>query len=134
MRKPVRVEVTELQAEIKRAERAAKRGKEICGFLINEGDFLRLLPVTNSTNRPGGFEIVPSWSRISLRAKAVAAGKIVGAYHSHPASPAEPGSEDIAGTWDGAFMLIIACWGERVRLWQVRDNKAFPIGLIKRPA
>lgn len=132
MKKALRVEVNELHAEVKQALRAAKRGREVCGLLVRENGFLRLLPVKNTTKRLGSFEIVPNWSRISLQANRVAAGRVVGTYHSHPASPAEPRPGDIAGTWNRAFMLIIACWGERVRLWQVRGDIAHPINLIRR--
>ena len=134
MKKTLRVEASSLQTEIRKAQRAAKRGREVCGLLIHAGGFLRLVPVRNATNGLGGFEIVPSWCRISLRAKGVSAGKIVGTYHSHPASSAEPGPGDIAGTWDGAFMLILATWGERERLWQICGGRASPVGLIKQPA
>lgn len=92
------------------------------------------MPVRNSARRLGAFEMVPSWWRIALRSNAVAAGQVVGTYHSHPASPAEPGEGDIARTWDGALNLIFAPWGKRVRLWQVRGGCAYPIRLLKRPA
>lgn len=130
MKKLFRVEQSGLQVAVRQARIASHRGKEICGLLINEGSHIRLLPVRNATDRLGGFEVKPSWCRASLRANAVSAGKIIGMYHSHPQSSAEPGPGDIAGTWNGAYMLIIADWGERARLWQVRDDKAFSIGLV----
>lgn len=128
----LRIGVTELQAEVKRAQRAAKRGREICGILINENGHLGLLPVKNTASKCGAFKIIPSWCRISLRANAVEAGKIVGSYHSHPASSSEPGPGDIAGTYNGAYMLIIACYNAETHLWQVNNGKAFSVSLITR--
>ena len=132
MKKLFRIEQSGLQVAARQAKRASRLGREICGLLINCGNHIQLLPVHNPTNSLGSFEIKPSWFRICLRANAVSASKIVGTYHSHPASPAEPGLGDIAGTWDGAYMLIIADEGERARLWQIQDGKASSVRLTVR--
>ena len=132
MKKNFRFERSGLHVAVRQAKMTSKRGREVCSLLISEGNYVRLLPVRNATNRLGGFEIKPSWCRISLRANAASAGKIIGTYHSHPQSAAEPGPGDIDGIWDRAYMLIIADWGERARLWQMRDGKAFSVGLIVR--
>ena len=130
MRKTFRIDAAELQANVKQAQKAAKRGKEICGVLLNENDRLRLLPVRNAAGRCGAFEIMPSWCRIALRANSADAGKIIGTYHSHPASLAEPGPSDVAGTWNGALILIIDCCGASAKLWRVCGDRASQLWLI----
>jgi proteasome lid subunit RPN8/RPN11 len=121
-----------LHRHMKDARRVASRHREICGLLVSTDNYrLRLLPVRNTSKRLGSFEITPSWWRIARRSGGFHDRDVVGTYHSHPASPPEPGESDIAGTWEGALMLILNCnhWHYEARLWRVRGGAAHPVPL-----
>src|SRR5260221_2546818 len=123
---------------MKSAAHKAKQGMEICGLLIQRNSQLFLLPVKNSTTEMGSYEIWPRWEQYAFKSRAasnMAAAKreVVGTYHSHPLSPAEPGTGDILGTYPGAVMLIISCWDKNACLWRIRKGKATRLILCSRP-
>ena len=116
-----------LKKEIKPLTRAAcaaaKTGMEICGLLVDNGFFLEILQVKNKSRRPGHFEF---YSReIDLIEKAVKRlnHEIVGTFHSHPFSSAEPGNSDIENSIEGEIMLIIDASQKALGLWKVTSKK-----------
>ncbi len=97
---------------------------EVCGLLVREGNRLSLVPVVNSARRLGSFTVTPRRYADALAAKQLHDRDVIGMYHSHPASPPEPGSGDIAGAYEGSHMLIYACLRRKTKLWRIRKGEA----------
>lgn len=125
-----RLDAPQLRVRIREAERAAKKGQEICGLLVLERDRLHLVPVKNATKELGRFEIWPNWWRVAMRAGSYEERSVVGTYHSHIPGSAEPGEGDIHGAWENQLMLIISAWWKETRLWRIRKGSALPVRLI----
>ncbi len=53
--------------------------------------------------------------------------KVIGTFHSHIYGGAKPGKSDIAGTWDGYLMLIINTLYKDIKLWRIKNNRAYPL-------
>jgi len=119
----VRICKRDMQYQFMVARRHARRGDEICGLLVQYGGILRMVSVRNSSRGFASFEMAPHWQQIALSKSPYVDGKILGAYHSHPYSKPNPSRGDIAGSRNGALMLIIACHHRKFALWQVRRHR-----------
>lgn len=109
---------------IKRAIKKAKpEGREICGLIVFNGACLELVRTRNIAKGPGSFEL--PMRRVGKIEKAARTLKhtVVGTFHSHPWSAAEPGASDSAGSRDNTLMLIISCGDKDAKLWHVRNSK-----------
>lgn len=54
--------------------------------------------------------------------------EVVGTFHSHPFSSAQPGRTDIKGADAGSLMLIFDCTIRDVRLWRIQNGRAYAVG------
>lgn len=81
---------------------------ECCGLLIGSGEtIVESYPVKNTRRSPVAFEVDPAGHFAAIR-KARAAGlAVIGAYHSHPRSPAAPSETDIREANDPEFVHVI---------------------------
>lgn len=81
---------------------------ECCGLLIGKGHVVSAAhPARNKVASHTRFTINPADHFVAIR-KARAAGlDVIGAYHSHPASPAVPSASDLAEASEGAPLMLI---------------------------
>jgi proteasome lid subunit RPN8/RPN11 len=93
-------------ALIAHAQREAPN--ECCGLLIGKGNVVSAAhPARNKVPSHTRFTINPADHFVAIR-KARAAGlDVIGAYHSHPASPAVPSASDLAEASQGAPLMLI---------------------------
>ena len=81
---------------------------ECCGLLIGRGDAIdECMPTRNAHASPTRFLIDPAEHFAVIRALRGTPREIVGAYHSHPASPAVPSGTDVAEACAAAFHYVI---------------------------
>jgi len=75
----------------------AKKHREICGVVVDNGWFLELVRLPNRTRRRGGFRMIHKDLK-AVEGAALRLGHcVVGSFHSHPVSLAKPGPGDIEG-------------------------------------
>jgi proteasome lid subunit RPN8/RPN11 len=87
-----------------------ERPRECCGLLLGRGDEIaEAVPAENLSADPNRFLLDPE-RHIDVRRDARRRGlDVVGFYHSHPHSPAEPSPTDEAEAGgDGALHLIVS--------------------------
>ena len=98
-------------------------GKEICGFLIDNGYFLHLQPTRNKSKNGGSFSYYKKDVEALLKSTKVLNQEIIGTFHSHPLSKAIPGPNDVKYTEDDSLMLIFDCIGNEGKLWHIKNGK-----------
>ena len=90
-----------------------------------EGEVLQAVEARNLADDPNRFVLDPQ-DHIDIRRRARAAGlSVVGFYHSHPHSPAQPSETDHAeATYPGHLHLIVGLSASKpeVRLFQMTDG------------
>jgi proteasome lid subunit RPN8/RPN11 len=114
---PTRLELPiELRAAIERASRAAAP-REACGLLLGlpigtEETVVRIVEITVARNAAPPelvterFEIEPRDVLAADRRARALAVELVGAWHSHPSSPAQPSKLDAEFAWMDGVALI----------------------------
>ena len=81
---------------------------EACGFLIGtEGRIARHYPVTNAEGRNDHFTFEPNEQLAAYRTAGQGGLEVMGVYHSHPATPAAPSTEDIRLARHSTLLHII---------------------------
>lgn len=110
-------------------ETAEPGGREICGVIVDSGHCLELVRTRNKARQPGSFALSPVRVKKIRRAARKLGHRVVGAFHSHPVSEAEPGPSDIRGARRGELMLILSCWDREARLWRIGKGRAHPVRL-----
>jgi proteasome lid subunit RPN8/RPN11 len=106
------------------AKVSRNNGREICGLLIDNGHFLECLQVENTITHGGSFAFNMKDTNNIEKAAALLGHSIVGTFHSHPFSLAQPGDTDISEIVGPALMLIIDCLNKEERLWRIVREKA----------
>ncbi len=100
---------------------------EACGFLMgSNGRMTRGLPMTNAEGREDHFTFDPAEQLGAYRIAREEDLDIIGAYHSHPATPAQPSSEDIKLAFDATILYVIISLmaGTRiVRAFYIKQGK-----------
>ncbi len=88
---------------------------EACGYLMGAEDAItRHYPMTNADGREDHFTFDPNEQFAAHKAARQWGLAILGAYHSHPATPARPSAEDIRLAYDPSLLyVIISLMGER---------------------
>jgi proteasome lid subunit RPN8/RPN11 len=89
--------------------------RECCGILLGRGDdVLEAVPAANLSPDPNRFLLDPA-THIRVRRDARGRGlAVVGFYHSHPSSPAEPSARDVAEAADDEVLYLIVGLGTDV--------------------
>ena len=108
-----------------RARRLAKEHREVCGLLVDHGGLVTLVETRNKSERRGGFWIHPVDWRAIERAAALLGSRIVGTFHSHPASAPVPGTGDLRGAVHGHAMIIFDATMGDLRTWRIRNGRAY---------
>jgi proteasome lid subunit RPN8/RPN11 len=88
---------------------------ECCGLLVaRDGVIDESIAARNLEASPAAFLIDPADHFAALRRTRAEGREIVGAYHSHPRSPAVPSSTDLAEARDEQFVhVIVSLAGDR---------------------
>jgi proteasome lid subunit RPN8/RPN11 len=121
-----------LNAIVEHARREAPN--ECCGLLIGSADRIDdCAPTTNLADSPSRFTVDPR-EHLALARRLRGSGReIVGAYHSHPRSPAVPSPTDIAEAHYPDFIHVIASLLEPVapdvRAYRIRGVEVTGIAL-----
>lgn len=118
------------------AHARAELPNECCGLLI--GSALALedsRPARNLDASPTSYLIDPADHFAAIRAARASGRRVVGAYHSHPASPPVPSARDLAEASFPRFIYLIVSLGEadrrdRVRAYRLADGRATPLTIV----
>ena len=109
---------------------------EGCGLLLGRpGAVVQAWPARNRLASPTRYEIDPEDHFAAIRLARGAGLEVIGAFHSHPASPAVPSATDLAEAFAG-FLVVIASLapGEAeaaLRGWALRDGNFEEITLVR---
>ena len=102
---------------------ADEGGREICGFLIDNGYFIEMIRLKNKKRSGGGFSFYLREADLIEKACKAMKHDIVGTFHSHPCYIAKPGDSDIAGAYDDELILIIDVMKNQARLWRISNHQ-----------
>lgn len=121
-RPPVAVPAAVIEAVLAHAADAAPR--EACGLLIGSGGRVhRMVRARNLASLESRYEIAAADHFAAVRAARDEGLEVVGAYHSHPGSPAEPSATDREAAFAG-FLFAIASPvpHPHLRVWELIDG------------
>jgi proteasome lid subunit RPN8/RPN11 len=113
----------QLLRTIAEARQAAKNGMETCGLLIDNGYFIEIIGLRNKSRKIGEFSFFMKDADAIENACKQLNHEIVGTFHSHPFSMAEPGNSDIDKAFDNEIMLIIDVTEKEAKLWRISNKK-----------
>lgn len=100
-----------LDEMVRHAREAAPN--ECCGLLIGrEGRIEEAVRARNVRESPTAFQVDPADHFAALRKARAEGREILGAYHSHPRSPASPSPRDVAESHDPALVHVIVSLAE----------------------
>lgn len=112
-----------------RRETGAAAPAECCGALIglvagHDIEVRTLIPVPNGAHDRATYHIDADVV-VRLERQAVCAGlQVLGFYHSHPTTPAEPSRRDLEQASPGYVYLIVDAQAGAVRCWKLRDDRS----------
>jgi proteasome lid subunit RPN8/RPN11 len=98
--------------------------REACGLLVGRADAAhRAVRARNLARHDGRYEVAAEDHFAAVRAARADGLEVIGAYHSHPDSPAEPSERDRDEAFAG-FVFVIASRVPRphVRVWELVDG------------
>ena len=129
----MRIAAAVLEAIVEHARREAPN--ECCGLLVGAGNVVdRAVPTRNATQSRTEYLVEPSEHFALIRELRGTAHDIIGAYHSHPASPAIPSPTDIARAWGVDFLYVIVSLEIEarpdVRAFMIGNGNYSPVGVI----
>lgn len=102
---------------------------ECCGALIglmhsDEIEIRTLIPVLNPARDHSSF-LIDAPTVLRLERQAACAGmQVVGFYHSHPTTSAEPSQTDLELAVPGYVYVIIDVPRGSIRCWRLRDDRS----------
>jgi proteasome lid subunit RPN8/RPN11 len=102
---------------------------ECCGALIGlatgaEIEIRTLIPVANAALDHSSF-LIDAATVLRLERQAVCAGmQVVGFYHSHPTTAAEPSPADLELAVPGYVYVIIDVPRGSIRCWRLHDDRS----------
>jgi proteasome lid subunit RPN8/RPN11 len=112
---------------------------ECCGALIGlaygpEIEIRTLIPVVNTARDHSSF-LIEAPTVLRLERQAACAGvQVVGFYHSHPTTSAEPSPTDLEAAVPGYVYVIVDVPRGSIRCWRLRDDRSgfheLPISLL----
>jgi [CysO sulfur-carrier protein]-S-L-cysteine hydrolase len=90
---------------------------EACGVLLGSGKFItRSLAIANMERREDHFTCDPQEQFEAMKIAQESGVEIIGAYHSHPTSPAWPSDEDIRLALDPSLLHVIVSLADDKRI------------------
>ena len=108
---------------------------ECCGLLVGGGGaIVEAVPARNVLAHPSRYQIDPQDHIATNRRLRGTDRTVVGAYHSHPRSPAVPSPRDVEEAHYPEFVwLIVSLVSDppEFRAYRIRDGKAVEIGLVE---
>ncbi len=108
--------------------------RECCGLLIGTGDSV-VRHVRAKNAEPGGtrYLIDPGDHFRAIRQARAEGLDVIGAYHSHPASPPIPSATDIAEANSGPefFYVIVSPLHAEARAYQIDAGKYQPVEMTE---
>lgn len=102
---------------------------ECCGALIglrhgSDIEIRTLIPVVNTAPDHSSF-LIDASTVLRLERQAGCAGvQVVGFYHSHPTTSAEPSKKDLELAVPGYVYVIIDVPRGTIRCWRLRDDRS----------
>jgi proteasome lid subunit RPN8/RPN11 len=114
----------------------AEAPHEACGLLLGRpGAIVHAWPARNRLASATRYEIHPEDHFAAVREARRLGLEVVGAFHSHPASPAVPSATDRAEAFTG-FLFVIASLSSdepaaALRGWALRDGNFVEIALVR---
>lgn len=118
------------------AHARAERPNECCGLLLGRDDRVtRSVRTRNLRASPTRYLIDPQDHFAAIRAARREGLRVVGAYHSHPASPPVPSMTDLAEAIDRELVYVIVSpgpgdTGSETRAFVVTDEGFDPVDLV----
>jgi proteasome lid subunit RPN8/RPN11 len=106
------------------AHAAGDAPREACGLLIGRADEVRrAVRARNLSPHDSRYEVAPEDHFAALHAARGDGLEVIGAYHSHPGSPAEPSDADRTAAFAG-FVFVIASPlpSPHLRVWELVDG------------
>ena len=109
-----------------RAHAHGAKPSECCGVLLGAaGKVVEAVPAPNLARDPNRFLIDPQVHIAALRAGRVRGVEVVGFYHSHPHSPAQPSARDLAeAAYPGHLYAIVSLLDEPAEIRFYRFERA----------
>jgi proteasome lid subunit RPN8/RPN11 len=118
------------------AHARAQAPLECCGLLIGSGELVdECHPTRNLRESAVRFEIDPAGHFAAIRKARSSNRTIVGAYHSHPASPAVPSETDIREANDSTLLhLIVSLAGDEpvIRAYRINQGRVEEVSVAHR--
>ena len=115
------------------AHARAEAPLECCGLLIGSADSIEeSYPVENTRRSPVAFEVDPAGHFSAIRRARGLGRAVIGAYHSHPRSPAVPSETDVREANDPEFVHVIVSLAldrPEVRAFRITDGAATELQL-----
>jgi proteasome lid subunit RPN8/RPN11 len=127
---PVRIRESVVDAILRHARSEAP--VECCGLLLGAADHVAsAVPARNLLSSPTRFQVDPRDHFAAIRRARADGLAVVGVYHSHPASGAEPSEHDLSGASDAGLLYVIAglAAGE-VRAFRLQHGNFHPVVLV----
>lgn len=130
LRLPARV------AEAIEAHARREQPLECCGLLLGTAvEIVEVVEARNIDARPASrYAIDPEAHFAALRLARSRGLTIVGAYHSHLATPARPSQTDLAEAFSNFVFLIVSLAqpsAPELTAWELRDGNFVPVSLVR---
>lgn len=115
------------------AHASAETPLECCGLVMGSADRLEeAFPARNLLSSRTRFQIDPRDHFAAIKFARERGLRIVGAYHSHPASAAVPSPRDVAEAGDADLVhLIVGLPNRELRAYRLRDGNFHPVALVR---
>ncbi len=128
-----RIRIRRAALEAILAHARAEAPDECCGLLLGAADLVdEARRARNLRRSPTRYLIDPEDHFQALRAARASAREVVGAYHSHPASPPAPSATDLAEATYPDFVYVIATPGSVSQAADVRAYRLAATGNFER--
>jgi proteasome lid subunit RPN8/RPN11 len=116
------------------AHARAEAPLECCGLLLAGTDVIdECRPAVNLRRSTVAYQVDPRDHFAAIRDARRAGRQVIGAYHSHPASPAVPSATDIAEAYDAQFFYVIVSLAPPdpdVRAYRIQNGTVTEVLLV----
>ena len=119
------------------AHAQAEAPLECCGLLIGQDSLIdESRPARNLKDSPVAYLVDPQQHFDAIRAARLTGRLVVGAYHSHPQSPAIPSATDLAEAYDPGLLYVIVSLQRApadVRAYRLEKGNFSEVSLVPEP-
>jgi proteasome lid subunit RPN8/RPN11 len=133
---PETVEIPDRLLDEIRSHARAAFPNECCGLLIGSALTIEaLFPTRNLEASPTSYLIDPAHHFAAIKTARASGRRVVGAYHSHPATPPVPSARDLAEASVPDFVYLIVSLAETdsddsVRAYRLAEGRATPLTIL----